>query len=749
MAALVGLALALGASAQEPLRLEADGGTVRAMGEDGPAWENIHDRAGRFRDPQRPGRLSGPIEAGGAVWYALGVSLFEVEPASGFVRRRVLLPAPAGALRAEGEEVVVVVSSEQPRMEWKQTYRLRAGAGEVPFFLAGSLQSARMARLDAQMVLDGLLVRAGVAVPPGSQDEWRRQSELRPAVEAAAAELARLQERDPTNPWYSYYRGIYLDELGEDALAELALQEAVNVAPQYRFELLGMVQGLDERRPALADEAFARALGFLRAHGYEPELMHALIGLMVHYGPPAEPRPGTDEQQRMQRLGARLWELAPLAEGAAYFYQGLAEAERRAGRSEQAERWAARAQAAAPYAVLGPSAGLGEEAGLALNVYLGCLLATVLLFAVKLVRDAGVLRRARETRIRRWLIFPAWSRGELAGFVLLQPVLLGALYVLARGVAAVGLVAALPLAALNGSLGHPDAVEYLERLRGSEEGDFVHALALQQAGDLEAAEARYRRLALPRAKVNLGVLHERRGEMSAARALYEQALAAEPDLAEAAANLGQPARSARVERARRQGVSGPLLALPTPELWNEALKSSVLSGGLTELSFAGGEAVDLAGEMGGLFGRPQWLDLVMTFVPLAAGLLALLCLLLPRVGAGSEARPERFTMEWGPSLIVPGTARALGVAGPLLLALWCSSLMAAEALRLSDGAATNILAAIATPNVSRMYGLSGVVISPLEALVRQAAGLWWALWLANALLVGALAWRARQRMRSA
>ena len=49
----------------------------------------------------------------------------------------------------------------------------------------------------------------------------------------------------------------------------------------------------------------------------------------------------------------------------------------------------------------------------------------------------------------------------------------------------------------------------------------------------------------------------------------------------------------------------------------------------------------------------------------------------------------------------------------------------------SDGLATDILAAIAEPNLMRTFGISEPMYTPLEELIRQSAGSWWIFWVVN------------------
>ena len=171
--------------------------------------------------------------------------MFRVDAATGVVRARVLLPGFCTALGEDGDGVRLSVASASGADAWARSYRIGPDGHDVPFFLPASFITARMSRNDAENVLTGLL-EADPEAPqrqPGD-DDWRRRPELRPYLEAAIAELAVLAKRDPTNPWYHYWRGEYFEDLEqpEDATAAFSV---LGLDPAYDFELLPMVLRFD------------------------------------------------------------------------------------------------------------------------------------------------------------------------------------------------------------------------------------------------------------------------------------------------------------------------------------------------------------------------------------------------------------------------------------------------------------------------------------------------------------------------
>jgi tetratricopeptide (TPR) repeat protein len=362
-------------------------------------------------------------------------------------------------------------------------------------------------------------------------------------------------------------------------------------------------------------------------------------------------------------------------------YQGLASANRKAGHAEAAATWEARAAASAPYGILfaGRSA---SWAGIGLNGIAAAMVALFLALVVKALRSGPDPRTARG--LARWNMFAGWTRGEILGFLLVHILLVVALVTVVRGVSAIARSAAAPLGAVSGNFGHPDGIEYFATLQGTPAGDFVYALALHKGGELDRAASIYARLRSPRAVNNLGVILHARGQADEARKLFEAARSADATLAEAAYNLDQPTTSARVQRARELGVAGPLQAMPTPQMWSQALA------GPLQLWSLPGQALGVASLPSDQASRGERaasmvVGAVFTLLYLGVGALAILAL-LGIMHAGAPAPRSRRTLAgWALGFVVPGTARQLGALGPPLLTLCAFSYFVHYALGLSEG----------------------------------------------------------------
>ena len=347
--------------------------------------------------------------------------------------------------------------------------------------------------------------------------------------------------------------------------------------------------------------------------------------------------------------------------------------------------------------------------------------ALLLVMVVKGLRYATAQRRS--TGLARWNPFAFWTRGELVGFLILHTFMLASIVATVRGVASIETAALFPMAAVSGNLGHPDGVAYTADFQGSPGGDFVHALALQKAGELEGAARIYERLDAAEAKNNLGVIRHAQGRTREAQDRFEEAHSTDPGLAEAAYNLGESASSSRLERARKYGLEGPIYAMPTRGAWTEALT------GPFELN----ALLDSVGTMQQFVG----IELVIPFAlfTLVLTALAILALFYPSRETASQARSKTSFIGWVLGFVVPGTARNLSFLGPPLLTVCTFSAFGRIVLSKSDGVATDILAAVAQPNLMRAFGIAEPIYAPLEEVMRQMASLWWIFWVVNLVAV--------------
>lgn len=723
--------LTIGVWSQEP-SITRDDGVVTAMSASGEViWQNTHDRKHRFPIPAKSGCAEDVVALpSGDLVYVVGTSLFQVRPASGEVIRRTLLPGRCRELRRQGDAVLIVVGTHKDdRGPWKAEYELDPDGQGIPFFPFSELGGIRMARDDALAAYEALKAATADAPEDASGDPEAHVG----AVDRVDAGLAALATWDPTNPWFAYYRGVNLNQAGRIEEAMTAFRSALDGETAYDFELLPMANLLDAISPELGDEAYKRGLRFLLVHGYEPEMVSSLLGVATHLGRFNALNLDPDgDLNRWQTLGERLWDFAPRAEWASGMYQALASRQQAAGHDAVADLWRERADATLPYRHFGFGNRFADLTGKAIQLMVAAWLAAVASFLVKFLTTFTHLQATPAGQ--RWNPFNVWTRGEIAGFLLVLTILVGSWYVAGRGITFIANTAALPLTCVTGNTGHPESVAHFAGHANTDGGRFVFALALQKAGDTARAEEIYRTLDHPRALNNVGVILYREGRTDEANALFQEALKRDPDLAEAAFNLGHTVSHPRTHRAVHYQIPGPLLAMASLDLWGQALSgpfriSSVLNAFDHAFSLSRVEASPPVHTAGFSLSHLNIWILALLSAAAIAGILSRRPLDL--VQPSWNIRRPAFVLH----LVIPGTARKLHMVGPPVLALFVFSLMAHLVLMRSGGTATDILEAISMPSLEQFYGVFEWVVPPSERWVRSLTSAWWIIWMINAWVV--------------
>ena len=285
--------------ALEDLEFSLDWGVVRASHGDRVVWEYvIYPRAEEYELKED---FAGPLLAGDLLCFCGRGSLYEADPVDGVVKRRLHLPGRCMDIEKREGKVAVTVGGGFDEHEWRKTYVIEPGVGEIPFFMSSNLAYVYHPMIQADIVRgpDGEAVDLD---DPG----------LGSALEEAIGRLEALARQDPTNPWYRFKRAEYLIHLGRENEAHEALEEMLEeLEPGYDYDLLKMVPYLEEIDPGPADQAFARAMRFLLAGGYEPELMYNLMPVMVHLQVPGQDRLDlvkNEDWRRASSYGDRLYD---------------------------------------------------------------------------------------------------------------------------------------------------------------------------------------------------------------------------------------------------------------------------------------------------------------------------------------------------------------------------------------------------------------------------------------------------------
>lgn len=716
---------------------EVRDGVVRAREGGEILWENTHDRKARFPTFGEPGGLTAPVLLDDeALFYGIGVTLFQVHPRTGQILKRITLPGLCTSLSRKADTVEVGVQFSAPGKEpWQQRYAVRATDSDVPYFLTHRVSSTWLPRRDAEWVVTSLGIEPEGVVSaertsPITFDERQR-------LLTAIDDLERLQNWDPTNPWYAFYRGTCLHRLGEDEKAAAAMEQVFDIDAAYDDELLPLTLPLDAFAPELGDRAFARAMTFLLSHGYDPDMTSTLLMVTLHLGSFGRLNLQTPEDlDRLTVLGERLWHFAPFAEWSAGMYQALADAHRDLGHADRAEIWAQRAREALPHRHFGFGSPWADATGNAINLIIACWIALILMLIVKFLRSLPF--RTQGSSPWKWNPFAVWTRGEIIGFLIVQVLLVTSWFAAMRGITFISNTAGLPMASVSGNFGHPESLAYLSRFTGTADGRFVYALALHKAHRLDEAADIYQQLDLPRAKNNLGVIRDLQGRTEEAKTLFQEALNRDPNLAEAACNLGQPAESSRLARLQAYGAPGPIYAMPTRAQWARALTGPFR---IVFLSDSFGVAYHLGQatpDTPVARARVSGSALATGILFVALTICALLGLFFRPQAVPVNPRPKRNLVGWALGFVVPGTARQLGVLGGPILVTFLFSLLVFLFLANSDGTATNILDAISTPHLAQIYGIWTFVLSPVEQFVVRLTHAWWVLWIINFFAVAAL-----------
>jgi tetratricopeptide (TPR) repeat protein len=552
-------------------------------------------------------------------------------------------------------------------------------------------------------------------------------------AERARLLIPRMEEairRDPLLPWFRVILGKLLLDAGDPRARQL-FQEAVSAPTTDYTELLFMSANLEQwGQPETATLAFERGYADFWRRGNDPRLFTFLLGRLVTYS------------ARWDRLSPaarsvyieRIYRLAPGGEEAPYAWQLYADWLRRAGQAEQARVWQERGdemRRSSLYPGGRFTTGMDQTLYLVLASLLACfgyLLVQWLRYRPQMRLDAAA-RKLSGAPALRYPVAYASRRERLA---LLGIVLVGWL---AAGVGGLYVQGAMRLGASPfsdglGQFSSPATIAHFQSFPATPQRDLLLAIGYQQAGQIDKAERLYRSLPqFPQAWNNLGVLLKEAGKEAEARQAFQRALEADPTLAEAALNLGQPARSFWTEQHQKYLAGRPMLAPPT----RQQVASAYLGGSPARVAWCA-----LSGAFSGFLDRrlvdtdPQSLA-VRVRIPAAALIAAMLfaaavLLLLP----GREVTEPPGRRQYISEIAFPGTSPAWRWFGAVVLVVWFYLLLQTVLSFL----APNPLSLLQTwmPNLAKAYALPDYADWQLRRLLSPG---WAWLYLAPALVFAA------------
>ncbi|MFI5301883.1 MAG: hypothetical protein ACHREM_27655 [Polyangiales bacterium] len=618
-----------------------------------------------------------PVRVGDDVYVCANKALLRVRLSDGVVLARTPLPLTCTELHADGAAVSFTVGRNADGVSWSRTWK---ATDRIPFFVAGN-------GLLGYGRAQAILFREPES--NASPEEWQKPG-YRKAMEDALPELAALAARDPTNPWLDLRRGVYLSKLGRRDEALAAIDAALAHAPEFDFELLPMVREIDAIDPVRAQKAFDRGLAFLKSTGFEPRLAHAPLTLMTTLGRGGDDaRPVLDvdaDWDRLTRFADRVHALTPEVQGGAGLFAALANAAPRHADAAAAARYRSWAAAAATYGVTGTQGEAGDRTAQLVTIVAALAYVPLAWLVVRVLRAAGVAREQGTSLMQRWSLVPGFTRVDLAALMLAVAVLFGLGREASRGVEAIGVEATAPAELLSGNLGHPAALAYLEASRGRSGAEFIRAIALDQAGD-RGAESAYRTIVdrVPEARLNLARLLARRGDVTAARAELD--------------------RTPPGDRLDGDDPASVPIATPTPAHWNDLWRTRAEA--RSELRDPLHATLALFGLTSTLVeaspGGAPWI-----VVDVAIFFAMLLAFALPRPDVVVR-RSVLGDLGWALSLLFPGGARSFGPFGPLVTATIAWLGIGYATLRATHGATSSPLAALASVDMDRYFGVTAAV----------------------------------------
>jgi tetratricopeptide (TPR) repeat protein len=602
------------------------------------AW---HIQYGTDFRPARYRALSGP---GPIAYFSHYNVLRRIDLDKGVVTGRWIFPGYAiRFLTWKGSHLEVVVSSDERRGRLR-TVDFDPDNPQIP---VASQAHAEAARAEALR----------------SYKELRRP--IKPADAAnIATELENTIRRDPFSPWLRVGLGHLYGVLKNSESARW-IDQGIQVKSAHFSELLDISNFLAEsRRFEPSRVAFERGYAEFWRTGQDPRLVSALL---VSNNQPRTP-------EAIQReLAERAYALNPWVDGAAEAWERYGNYFIDMGDAQTGALWLERSKEARNNSLLPTFFSEDEYTRLSFSLVATCALAGVVLYALLLYLRYRPQRQARLAAARAagvsrpgFFNVEYWrTREKLAFLSLVVIAWISTGYVTASIGAndynrpSFWLFYAMTTPGMMDFTALEDAAD----IAASPERDLLLAIAYQRDARLEDAERLYRSVPqFAEGWNNLGVILKNSGKNQESQAAFERALALKPDFPEAEWNLGKPARGNWVTAHAKYAPDKAMMAVPTRSQMMSAVGiqmaeptlrwTSILAGPLS----SGAEAPSDRSR-----GRLQAGILVV-----AAAVALIMFFIRPREVL--KAPPNYQTLR---ELLFPGTSRAWGVLGGIVLGLAC------------------------------------------------------------------------------
>jgi tetratricopeptide (TPR) repeat protein len=616
--------------------------------------------------------ISNPIHKGvypagnDRAYFAHGLWLRLIDTRKGVVVGRWRFPSQILRVVPEGLRAKVEIELDRTESGIRQTLNFDPDAPSIPDFPQSFLFCYLLPRSEAygpNYLLAGVLGGGlGGGFDP-AKIPAERVRQLIPVMEEAI-------RRDPLSPWFRVLLGRLLQDAGDPRAAQV-FQGALSVPTTDYTELLpisGHLEGYGQRETATA--AFERGYADFLSRGNDPRLFTFLIGRLVTYAARWDQMSPAARSVYIERI----YRLMPGGEGAPYAWQHYADWLRRAGQAEQARLWQARAdemRRSSLYPLDSFAKRMDQTLYLVLASLLACfgyMLVQWLRYRPQMRLDAAA-RKLSGAPAPRYPVAYATRRERLA---LLGIVLVGWLAAGVGGWYVQGAIrlGASPISDGLGRLSSPATIAHFQSFPATPQRDLLLAIGHQQAGQIDKAERLYRSLPqFPQSWNNLGVLLKEAGKEVEARQAFERALAADPGLAEAALNLGQPARSYWTEQHQKYLAGRPMLAPPT----RQQMSSAYLGGSPPRVAwyalsgaFSGFSDKRVREAFGG--SESAALKVLIPALWVITGMLFSTAVLLLLPGCEVSEPPGRRQYLW--EVAFPGTSPAWRWLGAVVQVLW-------------------------------------------------------------------------------
>ncbi len=491
------------------------------------------------------------------------------------------------------------------------------------------------------------------------------------------------------------------------------------------LRISSFLDGLGENEIARA--AFERGYQDFWQRGNDPRIFVTLFGRLVLIG-----RIPFEQSKSMSKhrdeLIERLYKLQPYGQSADLAWELYADYLSKAGRSEDARVWRARAEDAKKNALLPfRRSRMPVSTDGALLAIFSSILAAFVYFLALYARyrsqrrlDLAASKQGRFSWRFAFFNTEYWSRRERIAFLIVVCTGWLAAGVAGQFVQRIIRVASSPISLGMGSFGGPVNTWYLEnRQPPTDERNLWLAVAYQQGGENEKAERLYRSLPqFAESWNNLGVILKNSGHDPEARQAFEQALRINPDLAEAALNLGRPAQTYWTEQHQKYLPNAPMIAPPQRERMRATL--GALGASPAKMYFRA-----LAGPFAGvpvsMLKNLAGLSLPWPGILLASALLAFALAVLFLFPSREVTQPPgKMQPIW--EMLFPGTTPSWRIFGGLVLVAW-SYFLLQDVLLFSKGS-PYIIIRIAIPNVVTLYGVPATSEDVLRLINPSWVGLY-------------------------